>query len=338
MLGLPNSRNFIIIKEEKELKLAKDNDICRYIIKEEGNIIYIWERNGFSWNKRKYVAHGEGKDRDTETAGLKAYTEFYKWCGKDNVERMKKVLREIEPWESYEQQHYYNWEYAKTKIYKDIYVFDANSAFTYGVYQLPDDFKPLKEYMRTLYEKKANAKTKIVRSRFKNLQVFLIGYFSRVKGLVSVRSEVIRLSNLNITQKMIEIRENGGTVYLSNTDSIVTDSKGAEVMEKYLGDDAGQFKLEKVCSRLYYLSSNCYQLDDKVTYSGVKYFSRINMDFFNDIFARQFGSLVEGYDFEIESSDGEYSKICRIKAGTITVEIFDILGNVVSEKKYTIRE
>lgn len=335
-MKLPNSRTCIVIKDSKELKVAMQIDVCRHIIKEEGNSIYIWNRFRGKWTKNKYTIYGDNKEKDDETTGLKAYQAFYSYCGKSEIDRMKTILRPIEIWESYEQMHYCNWEHADKKIYKPIFIFDANSAFTYGVFELPDGFVPLKEYMGELYDKKDNAPTKMLRSRYKNLQVYLIGYFARIKGFISTRSEVIRKSNENIKLRIAEIVNKKGTVYLSNTDSIVTDEIGAEIMQKYIGHNAGQFKLEQNAERLFYKSSNCYQIGDKVTYSGVKYFARQNVDFFKDLSAEQYGSLVEAFDFEIGSSDNCYNKICRVRAGVIRVEVKNLIGELVEEKEYKI--
>ena len=50
---------------------------------------------------------------------------------------------------------------------------------------------------------------------------------------------------------MAEIVSHKGFVYLSNTDSIVTNEVGAEIMEKYKGDGVGQFKLSTLDDKLY---------------------------------------------------------------------------------------
>ena len=86
---------------------------------------------------------------------------------------------------------------------------------------------------------------------------------------------------------MFEIRKNGGSVYLSNTDSIVTDERGAEVMQKYIGKEIGQFKQSLKTDRLYYEGSNAYQIGGKVIWSGLKYFARRETDFFNNKVAKQ---------------------------------------------------
>ena len=148
------ARNCIIAKSKKEVELAKTCDLCRYIILESGNVIYIWSRKNRSWYKEKYIAFGKDEEKDEETTGIKAYQAFYAYCGKDNVERMKNIYTPIPMWESYEQMHYANIEFIGEKMYKTIYEFDANSAFTYGVTRLPDGFEPLKEYMLLLYDKK----------------------------------------------------------------------------------------------------------------------------------------------------------------------------------------
>ena len=331
------ARNCIIAKSKKEVELAKTCDLCRYIILESGNVIYIWSRKNRSWYKEKYIAFGKDEEKDEETTGIKAYQAFYAYCGKDNVERMKNIYTPIPMWESYEQMHYANIEFIGEKMYKTIYEFDANSAFTYGVTRLPDGFEPLKEYMLLLYDKKKSATNSINRKTYKNLQNYLIGYFARVKNFVRVRSEIIHESNLNIQFKMSEIIKNGGNVYLSNTDSIVTDEKGADVMFKYVGDDVGLFKISKKVDRLCYKSPNVYQLGDKVVYSGVGYFARQNVDLFNDIEAVQKGTLIEPFDFDIEYSEEDYKKICRVRYGEIKVTVTNLIGEKIDEIIYKLR-
>ena len=56
MISLTSSKNYIVIKDKKELELAKACDICRYIILEDNNVIYIWTRLFGKWVKEKYVA------------------------------------------------------------------------------------------------------------------------------------------------------------------------------------------------------------------------------------------------------------------------------------------
>lgn len=335
MHNLLKSRNYVVIKSKKELLEAQQVRFCRFIVLEQDNTITLWLKNGGKWVENKYVVFDNHKDVDDETTGMKAYMSFYNYCGKNEVERMKKVFEPINMWESCEQMHYFNFDYSNQKIYKDIYEFDANSAFTYGTLQLPKDFDILKEYMLSLYEKKKEATNSITRSKYKNLQNYLIGYFARVKEFIKVRSEIIRESNMNIKDKMLKIVNKKGVCYLSNTDSIVTDEIGAEVIQPFIGDDVGKFKLSKKVDRLFYRSSNIYQLGDKVVYSGVSYFARKNIDFFNDRFANQNGSLLEAFDFELNLDDIDgTSKLCRVRYGQIIVTVYNSLGELVDEIIY----
>lgn len=336
MKGIYNSSNCIIVKDRKELEEAKSVDVCRYIIWEDKNAIYIWTRENFKWVRTKYVEFGNSKEKDTEITGFKAYQDFFSYCGKDEVERMKHILEPISMWESCEQLHYANYEHANEKIYQDIFEFDARSAFTYGTFLLPKGFEPLKEYMGILFDKKELSTNSITRSRFKNLQNYLIGYFARVKDFVRVRSEVIFNSNMNIEARMREITKKGGKVYLSNTDSIVTDNIGADVMQKYLGKQAGQFKLECQASRLFYKSPNAYQLGDKIVYSGVPYFARKHTDFFEDRYATQFGSLIKGFNFLIDDHNTSYRKLCRVDYGEIEVVVTNSIGEELDRIYYKI--
>lgn len=336
MIKLSPTRNYIVIRDRCELGRAKAVNLCRYIILEQNNIIYIWERVRGKWNCNKYVVFDNDTERDEVTTGLEAYQSFYYYCGKSEVNKMKSYYTPINIWESNEQLHYANFEYANEKIYQTIYEFDANSAFTYGTLQLPEEFDKLKEYMSTLYDAKRDAQNKITRSKFKNLQNYLVGYFARVRELVAVRSEIIGQSNRNITMRMAEIVAGGGKVYLSNTDSIITDEIGADIIQKYIGVAAGQFKLEKTSDRLFYRSSNAYQIGDKIVYSGIPYFARKNMDLFKDIFAEQRGHLIDSFDFTIDEEDGYCVKLCRVRFGEITVTICNKLGELLEIKKYII--
>jgi len=326
---LSKARTYIIIKNTKELKLAQQNHLCMHIIYESGNCIYIWNRISSDWVKKVYSVYGKVKELDFETTGLKAYQNFYYYCGEEEVEKMKLILKPIDVWDSYEQMHYANIDFVGQKIYKDIYEFDANSSFTFGVFQLQEGFEKLKEYYDYLYSQKENAKNQLIISKYKNLQNYLIGYFARIKQFVAVRSNIIFNSNMNIVLKMKEIKKEGGEVYLSNTDSIVTDKIGNEVMQKYIGTKAGQFKLKTHTNRLFYNSSNSYQIGEKVVYSGVKYFARKYTDFFKEVYAEQEGSLVSGYDFDFECENEEYRKICRVKNSEIKVKIYNNIGELI---------
>lgn len=328
-----NTPNSIVVKNIKELNEAKRNHLCMYIFQEDNNVINFWERVHGKWLKHRYVVIGEAKEKDDEISGLKAYQSFYYYCGEEEVDKMKHIFSPIPIWESEEQIHYANMDFANQKIYKDIYEFDANSAFTYGTLRLPNGFEKLKEYMYLLYENKRDAKNSITRSKFKNLQNFLIGYFARIKDFVKLRSEIILNSNLNISLRMAEIFQKGGNVYISNTDSIVTDNIGAEIMQKYIGGDVGQFKFVKKVDRLFYMSSNAYQLGDKVTYSGVKYFARQHTDFFKEESAEQYGRFVNEHDFLINCSN-ENKKLCRISFGDITVKVYNNIGELIKEIIY----
>lgn len=323
------TRTYIIIKSPKELNEAKQNHLCMHIIMESSNAIYIWNRVRGKWFKSVYTMYGKLKEKDLETTGLKAYQSFYYYCGKQEVERMKKVLTPIDVWDSYEQMHYANIEFAGEKIYTDIYEFDANSAFTYGVFQLQEEFEKLKEYYKMLYHNKEKAKNDITASKYKNLQNYLIGYFARIKEFVAVRSNVIFNSNTNIVTKMSKIRKYKGNVYLSNTDSIVTDKIGNDIMQEYIGTNAGEFKLKLHTDRLFYNSSNSYQIGDKVVYSGVKYFARKHTDFFSDKIAEQEGNLVIGYDFDFEYEDEKYKKLCRVKNSEVKVKVYNTIGELI---------
>lgn len=338
MINLLNSRNYIVIKNRKELEEAKLCRLCRFIIMEDDNVIFIWKRLFGKWVKEKYVMFDNDKEKDEETTGLRAYQSFYSYCGKDEIERMKLVYKPIAIWESCEQMHYSNYEFSDRPIYQDIYEYDANSAFTYGTLQLPSDFDLLKEYMLLLYQQKKEAKNPILRSKFKNLQNFLIGYFARIKEFVKLRSEIINNSNNNINKATLQVIKNKGVVYLSNTDSIVTDERGAEAMEKLKGDNVGQFKLAHKVDRLFYRSSNIYQLGDKVVYSGVKYFARKNIDFFKNEFANQSGSLIEPFDFLLNLDKPDLMKICRVRFGEIKVDIYNNMGEYLKTKIYTLKE
>lgn len=337
MQNLSKCRNYIIIKSPKEFDEATKSMLARYIVYERQDYIYIWVKIHGKWIRHTFCTAHDAECTDIKTTGLEAYLRFYNYCGREEVERMKHILPLIQKWDSTEQLHYYNIEFAQDKILRPIFVYDVNSAFTFGTLQLPDGFTPLKSYMTDLYELKKTAKTKLIRSKYKNLQNYLIGYFARIKDFVSTRSEVIKNSNDNVYSKMIEINQNNGIVYLSNTDSIVTDEVGKKVMDKYVSDEVGSFKLEKVATKLCYRSSNAYQIDDKVVYSGVGYYAQLSVNMFEDIFATQNGSLLEGFDFSIEDVPKNEIKLCKVRKSFITVIVRNILGEIIATKKYFMR-
>lgn len=328
--------NYVKVNSFKEVASAMKIDLCRYIVYEGNEYIYAWYRFNGKWYKEKYCAYHEVKDTDEDTKGMDAYLRFYQYCGRDEIERLKRILRPMEIWESEEQLHYSNPEFARTRIEKDIYVVDCNSSFTHGVMQLPDSFDILKEYMLELYNLKASAKTTRERSKYKNLQNFLIGYFARVQAFISLRSEIITNSNDNILTHIRNIKRIGGTVYISNTDSIFTDNIGMDYMSKYIGNGVGEFKLERTASKFIYLSSNAYQLDDKLTYSGLPYLERKHTDLFENRYARKSGQLIVPKDYIDIVSEKEYTKICSLGLGEIEVTVTDPLGEVLEIIKYDI--
>lgn len=335
-MKLPDTRNYIVIKSLSDLDNAMRNMYCRFIVYEQGNSILVWYKYDIKWLFSKYTIEGESVVSEDNTRGIEAYQRFYKYCGKDEIEKMKTILKPIEIWESEEQLHYANPKYANIPMKGQFFELDVNSSFTYGTLLLSDDFKVLKNYMLELYELKKNARDKNTRTRYKNLQNFLIGYFARVKAFVSLRSEIIKNSNENIISKIALITRNGGTVYLSNTDSIVTDVIGFAIMQPFIGEDVGKFKVEKRAEKLYYNSSNSYQIDNKITYSGMKYFARKNSDLFNEIRATQDGELIKAYNFDIETPIEDMSDICKIKESKITVNIYNKLGEKIETKIYKI--
>lgn len=335
-MKLPSYGNYAIVNNGGELKKAMSDILCGHIIWERGGTIYLYIRHLNKWVREKYVLFGKDTDKDEEVTGRMAYQQFYAYCGKEEVEKMKLILPKIEAWDSVEQLHYFNVFHSGEKIRKRIYEFDANSSFTYGIFGLPDGFDKLKEYAQGLYNKKEVAENPLIRSKYKNLQNFLVGYFARVSGFVSTRSNIIEISNNNIGERMREVNEHKGVVYLSNTDSIITDDYGADIMSKYVGTKAGQFKLKGTYDKLYYKSSNCYQLGSDVVWSGVKQFARMNTDFFADRIAEQKGSLIEGYDFIIPDEVERKVKLCRIRFGVIEVFVYNSMGELLTRKEYKI--
>lgn len=333
-MNIINIRNYIIIKNIKELNNAKDNPLCCFIIYEEPNKITIWNRFIDKWNISRFSIDGDKVEEEDDTTGLKSYIEFYKYCGKEQVDIMKKVLRPIPIWESEEQMHYSNPKYEDTKIQETIYELDINSSFTYGVLMLPEEFYKFKEYMLLLYDKKKNAESKLTRQKYKNLQNFLIGYLSRIKDFVAVRSKIIENSNRNVIKYMTIASNAGGKVFLSNTDSIITDKVGYNALKKYISNEVGFLKINSVTNKLYYISSNRYQLGNKIVYSGMGYFARKHTDFFNDKIATQKGKFIEPYDF-ILTEDEENKKVCKIRNGKVIVTVYNKIGEVLSKYIYS---
>ena len=72
MINLSTSRNYIIVKNIKELEVAKQCDICKYIIWEDNNVIYIYTCINNKWVKETYVAFGKDKEKDYGKRGFLA--------------------------------------------------------------------------------------------------------------------------------------------------------------------------------------------------------------------------------------------------------------------------
>ena len=106
-------------------------------------------------------------------------------------------------------------------------------------------------------------------------------------------------------------------------------------MDKYIGEKVGQFKIACTSNKLFYKSSNAYQIGDKVIYSGISYFARRHTDFFKDEIAEQNGSFIIPFDFSLEDRDLGLSKLCRVSLGVITVEVFNKIGEKVGNYVYT---
>lgn len=328
-------RNVAVVSNRFELCSAQANPLCRFIIQEANNMIFTFARSGGTWQKSTYIICDEDNDIDFKTTGLEAYRLFYNYCGHDEVERMKLILPPIEIYESCEQMRYANIDYIDEKIYQPIYEYDVNSSFTSGVMHLPKGFEHLKEYMLSLYQKKASAINKVERSRYKNLQNYLVGYFARIKQFIALRSAIIFNSNLNVKNCMHEINRNGGKVFLSNTDSIVTDEKGAEVMQHHLGENVGSFKFVRQADRLCYHSSVVYQIGDNLTYSGVRYFARKHTDLFANISATQYGSFINVVKY-VSNDDDIFKELCFVENGEILVISRNVFGEEVGRYLYKI--
>ena len=335
-MKLPNTRNYIIIEKDDELYSAMQNMYCRFIIQERANTIFLWHKVQSKWKFYKFSFFGESAKSEDGTRGIEAYQRFYKYCGKEKIEEMKKVLPNIEIWESEEQLHYYNPKYANKLLKGNFYEIDINSSFTNGVLKLSDDFILLKKYMLELYDKKMNAKNKKEKIRNKNLQNFLIGYFARIKDFVSLRSQIIKNSNDYVIEKIALIERSGGVAYLSNTDSIITNDVGYNLLKDFIGDEVGMFKLEIKSNKLYYQSSNCYQIGNKLVYSGVRYFARKHTNLYTGQTAKQNGELIKGYDFDLEALEEEGNNICKIKESKIIVTVYNKIGEEIDRIIYKI--
>lgn len=326
-------RVWSVAKAIPEIKMLKEIKLCSGIAFERGEQITLFFKNKTGWTQCDYL--GEN-DTAFDVSGNSAYRAFYSFCGREEIEKMKKVLPKIEIWESVEQIHYFDFHYAETFIFDKIYEVDVNSSFAYGSLKLSGQFSLLKKYMLMLFAGKRTAATLRERDFFKKMQNYLIGYFARIKDFVSLRSEIIKNSNMHLYSLISKIKSAGGEVYLSSTDSILTNECGFNAVREFLGDGIGQLKLVNVGEKLYYQSSNIYQIDDKVKYSGVGYFARKHTDFFANKIARQSGSLLAGYDFEL-LNEGSNSRLCKIGESKIIVDEFNLLGEKLGTKKYTLK-
>lgn len=326
MLSLNPSSNYVVARNMKEVRIAKQKGLCRFIILETPTAITIWNYVAGNWDIEQFILTNDFCPQPLELTGLDAYRAFYSYCGRDEIERMKSIYTPIPSWEAEPPFHYCNLNYVDMKLYQPIYELDANSAFTYGTTRLPDDFNLLKQYMTMLYGRKRDTTSKTQRSLYKALMNYLIGYMARVKGFSGVRSHIIAESNLNIKRHMVDIQAAGGTVFLSNTDSIVTDEKGMSAMQDSIGAEVGQFKVQSTSDKLYYKSSNAYQLGDNVTYSGVGYYARKHTDFFKGEYAVQTGKFIIPKDIDWEDEEGSLCHLSSVEWDRICVTVFYLNG------------
>lgn len=94
---------------------------------------------------------------------------------------------------------------------------------------------PFKKFVAKFYEAKKNAKDKEERQQFKDILNFAVGYILR-------KNPFIHSAILGYARQYIERLKDENTLYI-NTDSIVS-LKRREDIEKLLGDDVGQFKID----------------------------------------------------------------------------------------------
>ena len=150
-------------------------------------------------------------------------------------------------------------------------------------------------------------------------------------GIMKYHNVFLRIAVLEYARMYIESLKDENTI-MQTVDSIVSLTPRPDLD---IGDNLGQFKLEQVANRLYYRSPNAYQLGDKIVYSGVQYFAKKHVDLFNEISATQEGSLIRGFNFVIDENK-EYTKVCEVEYGEITVKQYNFLGELINTFKYKV--
>lgn len=74
---------------------------------------------------------------------------------------------------------------------------------------------------------------------------------------IAIASAVTSYARIIITKHKLDILTRGGSVYYSDTDSLVTDMP---LKQDLIGKDLGQFKLEHDIDRAYFITSKTYCL------------------------------------------------------------------------------
>lgn len=141
---------------------------------------------------------------------------------------------------------------------------------------------------------------------------------------VAISSAVTSYARIFINKAKLDVLKKGGSIYYTDTDSIVTD---IELDESLVGNDLGQFKLEHKIKEGYFISNKTYgftTLDDKIIIKNKGVFGKsLTLDDFKDLYS---GKNVEAIRLE---SRKDYSK------GSVT--LFNQSPIVLSSNSYNKR-
>ena len=120
----------------------------------------------------------------------------------------------------------------------------------------------LDKFFKEYYQKKRKAKNSKERSYYKDILNMTIGYFQLVNPFL--RASIIDRLNEEMYQRIEKYKD---CIIYSNTDSIVSLKDLSNELD--IGEEIGQFKIEKENKKIY-ISNYNYQWEDSLpTYRGI---------------------------------------------------------------------
>lgn len=118
------------------------------------------------------------------------------------------------------------------------------------------------KFFKEYYEKKKKAKTKKERSYYKDILNMTVGYFQLINPFI--RASIINRLNQEMYERIEKYKD---CIIYSNTDSIVSLKDLSKELD--IGEEIGQFKIEKE-NKKFYISGYNYQWEDSLpTYRGI---------------------------------------------------------------------